>query len=173
MQIACAVVTVLDPTDFPGAFLLGKHCTSKIFRRSWSDEQMAAVPVQFDSEQASKLVVEENGEDDDILQSLPEAAFVPHQPSLPHEDWTVLSSTSSLWWWPVLKLIHAAVFFVVPITVILYMYLRIMTEARKQNRRMSYRTKSSFILPPPTEASGDDAKKPGGYLMITMIKFEL
>ncbi len=135
-----------DPTDFVDAFS-GNQCRSSFLQRPWP----AGHPG---TRQAQSMSIQTSADDNVVLDDPGAILNSDVLPNVPHES---LHSRPIAVWWPVLKLIHATVFFILPVVTMLYMYLRIWMEARKQKTKMACHNKSPFILP-------GDAKKPGKYL---------
>ncbi|ODN02364.1 C-X-C chemokine receptor type 5 [Orchesella cincta] len=106
---------------------------SKFLGGSWSSRDTLA------AQSMAKFSNVELKESDSVLSSLP-------QHDLSNES--LNGNTSSTWYlWPVLKLAHATVFFIVPVFVMMFMYIRIWTEASKQNARLAHHSKNPYIFP--------------------------
>lgn len=134
-----------DPTDFVNAFS-GNQCRSNFLQRPWP----AGHPGTRQAEPMSMQI------DMDNSVGLDDPGAMLNSDVLPNNPLESLHSRPIAIWWPVLKLIHATVFFLLPVVSMFYMYLKIWMEARKQKTKMTCQNKSPFILP-------GDAKKPGKY----------
>lgn len=135
--VASALLPTFDPEDFPTSEL-DEKCYPHLFSPLWSSSLISKSTLALSTGLKLKGGLVDNAKSIEAAGLTQESPF----------------SSSKAWWWPVLKLTHVAVFFVVPIIGMTFMYLRIWTEARKQHARMTHHNKGPFIqiIPPDADA---------------------